>query len=256
MGHPALKKRFVREALIRGMNRQQVADALYGTIAPGLKTVQSHMFKPFETNYRENWKSLTFNQQAVIDLLKRNGCTGGPSRPTAANDDIFSCPGVGTLELRFATTTGNQLRTLTFEIIQRQLKSVGIQLLPRFQVAGTLFGSTVASGDWDLVMFTWIGSPSSPITINEIYGCGGDLNYGGYCNRKLTRILDRVAVTLNAKTRARLLNDAEKRYMVKDIPSIPMYARPQFVIRRATVKGPVVNPTTEGSPWNVSVWST
>ena len=36
-GHPALKQPYVRQALIAGMNRAQVADALYRTISPGLR---------------------------------------------------------------------------------------------------------------------------------------------------------------------------------------------------------------------------
>jgi hypothetical protein len=43
--------------------------------------------------------------------------------------------------------------------------------------------------------------------------------------------------------------------MVKDIPSIPMFARPLYVIRKASLRGPAVNPTQEGSPWNVSSWT-
>jgi peptide/nickel transport system substrate-binding protein len=254
-GHPALKKLYVRQALITGMNRQQVATALYGTIAPGLKTVQSHMFKPFESNYKPNWAVHTFSQTRVISILTRNGCTGGPARPTPNNTDIFECPGVGKLSFRFGTTSGNQLRALTFEIIQRQLKSVGIELLPRFQVAGTLFGTTLPSEDWDLIMFTWVGSPSTPITIKDLYACGGEQNNMNYCNRPFSKILNQVAVTLSASQRAKLLNDAEAKYMVKDIPSIPVYARPVFVIRRNTVKGPVVNPTSEGSPWNANLWT-
>jgi peptide/nickel transport system substrate-binding protein len=254
-GHPALKQRYVRQALITGMNRQQVANALYGTIAPGLKTVQSHMFKPFESAYRPNWNVYKFNQQRVISMLKARGCTGGPDRPAANNDRIWSCPNVGKLEFRFGTTTGNQLRALTFEIIQRQLKSVGIQLNARFQVAGTLFGTTLPSRDWDLLMFTWVGSPATPITIKDLYACGGDQNDMGYCNRPFSRILNRVSVTLSASQRAALLNDAEKRFMVPDVPSIPVYARPVFVIRSAKVSGPVVNPTTEGSPWNANIWA-
>jgi peptide/nickel transport system substrate-binding protein len=254
-GHPALKQRYIRQALITGMNRTQVANALYGTIAPGLKPVNSHMFKPFESSYRENW-NYKFSQKGVISRLKARGCTGGPNTPSANNTDIWTCPNVGKLSFRFSTTTGNQLRGLTFEIIQRQLKSVGIELVARFQVAGTLFGTTLPSQDWDLIMFTWVGSPATPITIKDLYACGGDQNYMGYCNRKLSNILNKVAVTLSATERAQLLNSAEKTYMVPDVPSIPVYARPVFVIRRATVKGPEVNPTTEGSPWNVSVWST
>ena len=65
----------------------------------------------------------------MISTLKGHGCTGGPDKPSAGNDKIFSCPNVGKLSFRFHTTTGNQLRALTFEIIQRQLKSVGIELV-------------------------------------------------------------------------------------------------------------------------------
>ena len=44
--------------------------------------------------------------------------------------------------------------------------------------------------------------------------------------------------------------------MVKDIPSIPMFARPLYTIHAKKLKGPVVNPTQEGSPWNISDWTT
>lgn len=255
-GHDALKQRFVRQALIAGMNRGQVAQALYSQIAPGLKPVNSHMFKPFESSYRENWKVHSFSQARAIKILRNAKCTGGPSRPTPNNSAIFSCPNVGKLSFRFGTTTGNQLRALTFEIIQRQLKSVGIELVPRFEPARVLFGQTLPSRDWDLIMFTWVGSPTTPITIKDLYGCGGDQNDMQYCNRAFTKVLEKVSVTLEAKQRAQLLNAAEARFMVKDVPSIPMYARPVFVINRATVKGPTVNPTSEGSPWNVNFWTT
>jgi peptide/nickel transport system substrate-binding protein len=254
-GHLALKQPYVRQALITGINRKQIAGALYATIAPGLPQLQSHMFKPFEANYKQNWAIWKFNQQKVIDILQKKGCTGGPSKPAANNQAIFSCPNVGKLSFRFGTTTGNQLRALAFEIMQRQLKSVGIELLARFQVAGTLFGTTLPSGDWDLVMFTWVGSPSTPITIKDLYACGGDQNYMNYCNKKLTAVQNAVALELDAATRAKMLNSSELKYMVKEIPSIPLFARPIYVIRANTVKGPVVNPTTEGSPWNVSAWT-
>jgi peptide/nickel transport system substrate-binding protein len=254
-GHPALKQPYVRQALITGINRKQIAGALYATIAPGLPQLQSHMFKPFESNYKQNWAVYKFNQAKVIDILQKKGCTGGPSKPSASNSAIFSCPNVGKLSFRFGTTTGNQLRALAFEIMQRQLKSVGIELVARFQVAGTLFGTTLPSGDWDLAMFTWVGSPSTPITIKDLYACGGDQNYMNYCNKKLTAVQNAVAVELDAAKRAQMLNSSELKYMVKDIPSIPLFARPIYVIRANTVKGPVVNPTTEGSPWNVANWA-
>jgi peptide/nickel transport system substrate-binding protein len=254
-GHPALKQKYVREALVRGMNRGQVADALYRTISPGLPALQSLVYKPFETAYTKHWAKYRFNQQAVITLLKSKGCTGGPSRPSASNSDIFSCPNVGKLSFRFFTTTGNQLRALTFEIVQKQLKSVGIELVPRFQTGGVLFGETLPSSDWDLIMFTYLQTPDSKISSKDLYACGGDQNYGLYCNRKLTAILNKVPSTLEESARNKLLNEAESKYIATDIPSIPMYARPAFIIFNKNLKGPLLNPTLEGSTWNVNSWS-
>jgi peptide/nickel transport system substrate-binding protein len=256
-GHPALKQPWVRQALMAGMNRSQVAGALYGEISKGLAALQSLFYKPFETaSYKKNFAVNPFSQKKVISLLKGHGCTGGPDTPSAGNDKIFSCPNVGKLSFRFFTTTGNQLRALTFEIIQRQLKSVGIELVPRFQTGGVMFGTTLPSRDWDLMLFAWVGSPSSPITSKDILGCGGDQNDGAYCNRNLTKVLNTVSTTLDAGERAKLLNAAEAKYVVKDIPSIPMFARPLYTINAAKVKGVGVNPTQEGSPWNISGWTT
>ena len=54
-GHPALKQPYIRKALITGMNRAQVAASLYKEIAPGLPSLQSLIFKPFESSYRKNF---------------------------------------------------------------------------------------------------------------------------------------------------------------------------------------------------------
>lgn len=253
-GHPALKQRYVRQALITGINRPQIAQALYQTIAPGLPTLQSNIFKTFEAGYRPNFGVYRFSQTRVISLLKKNGCTGGPDKPSAGNNDIFSCPNVGKLSFRFSTTSGNQLRALTFEVIQRQLKSVGIELVPRFQPAGLMFGTTLPSSDWDLIMFTWVESPSAKITAKDKLGCGGEINYGNYCNKRASVLLEKTASELDNSVRTTLLNSAEAR-MVPDVPSIPMYVRPVFTIAVKNLKGVTTPTTAEGTPWNVSTWA-
>jgi peptide/nickel transport system substrate-binding protein len=257
-GHPALKLPFVRQALVQGINRAQIADALYKTISPGLPPLQSLIYKPFEAGYTQHWKKWPFNQAKVISTLKGGGCTGGPDKPSASNSNIFSCPGVGKLSFRFSTTTGNQLRALAFEIMQKQLKSVGIELVPRFQTGGVLFGTTLPSSDWDLIMFTYGQGPTSKITANGLYSCpnnGGDQNYGNWCSAKATALLNAVTKELDANKRTQMLNQAEAKYIVNAIPSIPLFARPAFVLQSKSVKGPALNPTTEGVPWNISAWS-
>jgi len=253
-GHPALAKPYVRQALITGINRKQIATALYRTIAPGLPTLENLVFKPFErADYEPHFRKWRFSQAKVISILKSNGCTGGPSAPSTSNSDIFSCPGVGRLSFRFFTTTGNQLRALTFEILQRDLKSVGIELVPSFQTAGVLFGSTLPSSGWDLMMFTYAGGPDSKITSSSLYSCNGDQNYGNYCSKKASAAFDAATRELNPAKRNTLLNRGDAQLAV-DLPSIPLYVRPKLVISTARLSGPVLNPTSEGTPWNVAAW--
>jgi peptide/nickel transport system substrate-binding protein len=257
-GHPALKRRYVRQALIQGINRSDIRNALY--VQPGLvasarqlPVLQSLIWKPFEPNYRPFFARWAFNQRNVIALLRRNGCTGGPATPNRNNTDVWSCPGVGRLSFRFNTTAGNQLRALTFEVAQAQLKSVGIELQPRF--AANALTQVLPGRDWDISMFTWLGGPTSSITIFSLYGCGGDLNYMTYCNRAASRLLQQVQFTPNAARRRTLLHRAE-RIIANDVPSIPMYVRPGFLINNRKVTGLVINPTQQGSTWNSETWST
>ena len=256
-GHTALRLPYVRQALITGINRKQIASALFKTIAPGLPTLENLVFKPFEkASYQRHFQKWAFNPSAAISVLKGKGCTGGPDAPSTSNSNIFSCPGVGRLSFRFSTTTGNQLRLLAFEIIQRDLKSVGIELIPRFQTAGVLFGSTLPSSDWDLMMFTYGGGPDSKITSSSLYSCPsnrGDQNYGNYCNGKATTAFNAALRELDPMKRNALLNRGDAQLAV-DLPSIPLFVRPKWVISAANLSGPLLNTTSEGTPWNAATW--
>jgi peptide/nickel transport system substrate-binding protein len=256
-GNPALKRPYVRQALITAIDRRLIADTLYRGIAPKLPILQSLVFKTFERGiYKQPFRKWSFNAGKAVSMLKSRGCTGGPDTPSDDNNSIFSCPGVGRLTFRFYTTTGNQLRTLTYEILQQQLKRVGIELIPRFQTAGVLFGSTLPSGDWDLMMFTYAGGPDSKITTSTLYSCpakGGEQNYGNYCNGKATAAFNAAQREFDVGKRNALLNKGDAQLAV-DIPAIPLYVRPKFVISTAKLGGPSLNPTSEGTPWNVGTW--
>jgi peptide/nickel transport system substrate-binding protein len=259
--HPALKKQFVRQAIIQGINRGQLREVLYvktGLVSSNkvMPVLNSVIFKPFEAGYQPIWKKWAFSQKNAIALLKKNGCTGGPDTPSAGNSKIFSCPGVGELKFAFTTTSGNPLRALTFEIIQRQLKSIGIEFTPRFISAAVLFGGgTLTSGDWQVVMFTFLSSPSNTGNFASIQGCGGDQNYMNACNRKATALLNRAKFTADEAARTKLLQQAEV-ILAKDVWSIPLFSRPVFLLNNVKVKNVLENPTQQGSTWNSETWST
>ena len=74
-GHPALKRKYVRQALIRSINRADVRNALYvnsGLVASAaqLPVLQSLVWKPFEAAYRPFFARWGFNQRAAIAQLR------------------------------------------------------------------------------------------------------------------------------------------------------------------------------------------
>jgi peptide/nickel transport system substrate-binding protein len=257
--HPALKKKFVRQAIITGINRAQIREVLYVKtgLVPNVKLIpvlQSNIYKPFEAAYKPAYARWKFSQRNAIALLKKNGCTGGPDTPSASNSKIFSCPGVGQLTFAFTTTSGNPLRALTFEIIQRQLKSVGIEFTPRFISPAVLFGGgTLTGGDWQAVMFTFLSDPTGPATFVDIGGCGGGQNYGNACNKKATALMRKASFTADAAARNKLLAAAEV-ILAEEVFSIPLFSRPAYLLNSTRVKGPIKNPTLQGSTWNAETW--
>jgi peptide/nickel transport system substrate-binding protein len=250
-GHPALRQPYVRQAIVTGINRSQIAGALYKEIAPGLPVLNNAIFKPFQTEYQAHkWQPFGFSQKKAISLLRAKGCTGGPATPSSRNNDIYSCPGVGKLSFTFFSTAGNQLRELAFQIMQRQLKSIGIELQNRFR---TGVFSVLPTREWDLFLFTWIGSPDPGGSV-EIHKCAGDQNDGVYCNRKVTQLLDASQNEINPTKRTALLNQADA-LMAKDLPTLPLFARPGFLISKSSVSNVLKNPTSEGPTWNSELWT-
>jgi ABC-type transport system substrate-binding protein len=68
-------------------------------------------------------------------------------------------------------------------------------------------------------------------------------------------MLQKAQFTPDPAARAKLLNAAEKQYLSNDVMSVPMYVRPGFLINSTNVKGPVLNPTQQGSTWNAQGWT-
>ena len=135
------------------------------------------------------------------------------------------------------------------------MKSVGIEFTPRFISPAVLFGGgTLTNGDWQSVMFTFSGGPTSAATFFGIGGCGGDQNYNGSCNPKASALLKKAQFTADRADRAKLLHAAEQ-ILVNDVYVIPLFARPTTALSAKRVSGVLRNPTQQGLDWNAETWS-
>ena len=74
--------------------------------------------------------------------------------------------------------------------------------------------------------------------------------------RKPLRIFNRdspVKVEVTDDFTATLLNQADA-LMANDIPQIPLFARPGFLIHERRIQGILRNPTQQTALWNVNAW--
>src|SRR3954466_15328439 len=245
-GNPLAKQKWLRQALITGLNRQAAAKALYGTLNPKVGVLNSLVRLTNEPTYNpKNFKKWNYNVNKVASLMKAHNCTKG-------GDGIYSCNGTK-VSFLFESTVGNKLRELAFTIFQDQAAKAGIQLKNGFVPAGTLFGSHLPEHNFDLAMFTYVLAVDPHYNVS-IFSCGSPGNYGEYCNRNVTKLLTQSDQELNDAKRVKLINKADT-IMANDVPQIPLFQRATYFVYKSNVKGMVDNASSQGPSWNAESWS-
>jgi glutathione transport system substrate-binding protein len=244
-GNPLAKNLWVRQALILSLDRLSTVKALFGQLNPRLRPLNNTIFVSNHPAYKQNWAKWTYNRTKAENILKAHNCT-------KAADGIYRCGGTK-LSFQFESTRGNKLRELSFTFFQDQAKKAGIELLNNFKPAGTYFGEDLPNHNYDLALFAWVGTPD-PAGSVEIWKCNGAQNYMEYCNRKMSRLLEASDVQLNVKKRFALFNQADA-LMANDIPTIPLYQKPTYLVYKAGIKNMKDNATNQSPTWNAEQWS-
>jgi ABC-type transport system substrate-binding protein len=250
-GQPLLKAPWMRQAIMYGIDRQSIIRTIYGDLAGKTKPLNSLVFYESDQRYTPDFARWNYNPTKGLALLKKN-CTGGPSAPNANNNSYWTCKGYPA-KFRFTWTASNATRTTQEAIIKAQLRSIGIEITDYSLPANVVFGPTgIPSGNYDLADFAWV-TAADPAGFVPTWGCGGEANYLNYCNRAATRLLEASNSELDPQKRASLFQRANK-MMAADLPSIPLYARPNPLIWKSSVIGMKNNPSNVGFSWNTEEW--
>jgi peptide/nickel transport system substrate-binding protein len=245
-GNPLAKQKWLRQALITSLNRGAAAKALYGTLNPSVGVLNSLTRLTNEKTYNpKHFSKWNYNPTKVANMMRAHNCSKG-------GDGVFRCGGTK-VSFDFASTTGNALRALAFTIFQDQAQKAGIELKNGFVPAGTLFGSKLPAHDFDLAMFTFLVTVD-PHYVVANFSCGSATNYTEYCNRTATQLLTRSDRELNIAKRLALVNRAGAIFG-NDVPMIPLFQRPTYLVFKTSIKGMLDNPTSQGPSFNAENWS-
>jgi peptide/nickel transport system substrate-binding protein len=244
-GNPLAKQKWLRQALMSSVNRVAAAKALYGNLNPSVGPLQSLVRLKGEKGYSNDFGKWNYSTTKVANLMRAHNCSKG-------GDGIYRCGGTK-VSFDFASTTGNALRALAFTIFQDQAQKAGIEFRNGFVPAGTLFGSKLPAHDFDLAMFTYLVTVDPHYNVSTL-SCGNPGNYTEYCNRTATALLARSDRELNDAKRLALIKRVGK-IVANDIPMIPLFQRPTYLVYKTSVKGMVDNASSQGPSFNAENWS-
>ncbi len=200
-GHPALQDKLVRQAIVMGVDRQQIIDELFY----GLYIIPASLW--YDTPYEHpDIEPYPYDPDAAMALLDEAGWVDSNGDGTRDKDGVE-------LVLQYSTTAGNELREATQVVVQQMLAEIGVGIDINnysYDVIWNSFGDggPIALGEYDIAEWSTIASdypdPNDPGWLceeipSEDSPAGG--NWQGVCIEELNELFHAQAVEPDLETR-------------------------------------------------------
>lgn len=219
LDNPLLADAKVRQAILMGIDRQAIVDALFQGqqfVANGLLSTTSAYYNPDMITY-------SYDPDAALALLAEAGWSPGA--------DGICVDAKGTrLSLEMVTTAGNQTREQIAQVVQSQLQEACVEIVNKFvplqefngeQARKRLFtGLMMSSIDFSPSTSPRIALGSNRIPSPENKFTGN--NFSGYKNEVVDAALDMFDVALTAEDTKQAWGKIQAQF-AQDLPMLPLY---------------------------------
>lgn len=244
-----LADRRVRQAMLLAIDRKAISEKLFDgkqPIAHGGISDLDPMFSPSARQYG-------YDPAAAKKLLDEAGFS------TIRNNVRQNAAGER-LSIELGTTAGNRVRELVAQVIQSQLRQVGIEVRIKAEPPRLFFEVMNRRNYNALGMYAWVqrpgGVPRSTLHSKEIptaeNGWSGQ-NYPGYANPQMDKAIDDAERELDDDKRRALFAEIQK-LAADDLPALPLFFRVDpFVIPKA-LKGVTPTGTLNSSTLWIEQW--
>lgn len=243
-----LADRRVRQAMLLAIDRKAISEKLFEgkqPIAHGGISELDPMFSPAARQY-------DYDATAARKLLDEAGFS------TFRNNVRHNAAGEK-LSIELGTTAGNRVREQVAQVIQSQLRQVGIEVRLKAEPPRIFFdamGKRTYSG---LGMYAWVqrpegvprflGSKEIPTAANSWSG----QNYPGYANPAMDKALDAAEQELDVAKRRALFAEIQK-LAADDLPALPLFFRVDPFVIPKPLKGVTPTGTLNSSTLWVEQW--
>ncbi len=232
---PQLADKSVRQAIALAINRETIGKALLQPLDIEPKALNNHIFMTNHGSYKDNAGALgTYDAEKAKSLLD---AAGWKLDGTVRKKDGRP------FEINFIIPAGVQASKQESELIQAMLKEVGITVKINTVAVADLFDKYVIPGDYDMTVFSWLGTAFPVSSSESIYkkpvpdGKGGvdvEQNYARVGDDQIDQLFQQANAELDKAKQAELGNKIDA-LLWDQAGVLPMYQRPDLVAVRKDV---------------------
>jgi len=231
--NPILADKRVRKALVYGMDREQMNQRIFS----GKQPVADTSVSPMDKVASDNITRYSYDKEKASALLDEAGWT-------ELRDGVRHNAAGEPLRIEIMSTAGNKTRELLEQIMQGQLKEIGIDLRIRNESPRVFFGQTTRERRFTgLALFAWVSAPEnvprSTLHSTEIPTAENNYagqNYSTISIPELDAAIEAVEETLTLEGRRPHWEKIQQIYS-DELPVIPLFWRPNSYIFPHWLKG-------------------
>lgn len=240
--NPLFTDRRVRQAISYAINKEEIISG----VLLGLGKAATGPYKPGTWAYNSNVKIYNFNPQKARQLLGEAGWKDTKGKGILEKDGkpfIFE----------IVTNQGNDTRQKCAEIIQRQLKDVGITVKIRILEWSSFVTDFITKRRFDTVILGWSISldPDAYDVWHSSKTAPEELNFMSYNNPAADEMLEKGRSTFNQKLRKKYY-DRFQEILAEDQPYTFLYVPEELIIISSRFRGIV--PAPIGLDYNFIKW--
>ncbi|MEO5874070.1 MAG: ABC transporter family substrate-binding protein [Streptosporangiaceae bacterium] len=224
---PVLGDIRVRRAVALGVNRRSIVDSALQDLDWPVRTLGNHFLMNSQVGYRDNSGDLGgYDPGRARRLLDEAGWRMSGDRRVRDGKPLM---------LRFVIPSSVASARNQAELVQAMLGEIGVGVDIRPVAATDFFDKYVTPGDFDIVPFSWLGTPFPASSMRSIFvrPSGGDIqqNFARVGTAAIDRALDRAGRELDPGKARALIQEAD-RLIWQQVTVLPLFQRPQLIAVR------------------------
>ena len=242
-----LADKALRQAIFTAINRKEVIARTYGEFVPNMEPMGNHIYVPGQAGYVDNLADSDIGS-GNVDAAKK---ILTDAKYTGVGSALKTPDGTAVPTLRCTYSEGNTYRQTECQLVQQACKALGFNIT----LKTTPDLGELGTGDFDIIVFAWVGAPFVVAGANQIYTAKGGANFAYTYNSDPTAegyIKQAQGETDQSKIQD-LMNKADV-LLEQDAFELPLYQKPTYLAAYNNIVNLRDDATSTGPPYNVQEW--